>query len=159
MLVVPFDVVGDFSKVPSIIRGDPTWRQRLVRAAVVSWKLFSLAGVLVFIAVMMGADRLRVPDSIGLIAAGWASLALTVLLTFVALRARNRRHSRRTGTDLCPSCTSLIALDPTWEHCPFCGATRACSGCGHLLEVGQCTCPECGRAASGRNSRTLQRTR
>ena len=159
MLVVPFDVVGDFSKVPSMIRGDPTGLQRLVRAAVVSWKLFSLAGVLVFIAVMMGADRLRVPDSIGLIAAGWASLALTVLLTCVALRARNRRRSRRTGADLCPFCTSPIPLEPNWEHCPLCGAARACSGCGHPLEAGQCTCPECGRAASGRNSRTLQRTR
>jgi RNA polymerase subunit RPABC4/transcription elongation factor Spt4 len=153
MLVAASDAAGDFSEVPLLIRVEPAGRQRLVRAAVVSWKLFSLAGVLAFIAVMVGADRLRVPDSIVLIAAGWASLALTVLLTFVALRARNRRHSRRTGTDLCPSCTSLIALDPTWEHCPFCGATRACSGCGHLLEVGQCTCPECGRAVWGRARR------
>ncbi len=133
-----------------LIRGDPTGRQRLVRVAVVSWKLFTLAGVLVFIAVMLGADRLRVSDSIVLIAAGWASLALSVLLTCVALRARNRRLSRRTGTDLCPCCTSPIPLEPNWEHCPFCGAARSCSGCGQLLEAGQCTCPECGRAVWGR---------
>jgi RNA polymerase subunit RPABC4/transcription elongation factor Spt4 len=159
MLVAASDAAADFSEVSLLIRGDPTGRQRLVRAAVVSWKLFCLAGVLVFVAVMMGADRLRVPDSIVLIAAGWASLALTVLFTCVALRARNRRHSRRTGTDLCPCCTSPIPLAPNWEHCPLCGAPRACSGCGHLLEAGQCTCPECGRAVSGRNSRTLQGAR
>lgn len=159
MPVVLSDVVGDFSEVPLPIRGDPEGRQRLVRAAVVLWKLFSLAGVLALIAVMVGADRFRVPDSIVLIAAGWASLALTVLLTCVALRARNRRHSRRTGTDLCPFCTSPIPLEPSWEHCPFCGAARACAGCGQLLEADQYTCPECGRAVSGRNSRALLGTR
>ena len=133
-----------------LVFGDPTGRQRLVRVARVSWKLFSLAGVLVFIALAWIQSWHAVSDGVFLGSAVWATLGPSVLVTGAALRALNRRHSRRTGTDLCPFCTSQIPLRPNWEHCPLCGATRACSGCGHLLEAGQCTCPECGRAVWGR---------
>lgn len=80
-----------------------------------------------------------------------ASGALPVFLALLLFSRIQRKQLVSAGVDVCPSCRWPGILGPADQSCPSCGSPRACAACGQRLLVGQCACPECGRAVWGRS--------
>ena len=80
-----------------------------------------------------------------------ASGALPLFLALLLISRIQRKQLVSAGVDVCPSCRWPGILGPADQSCPSCGSPRACTACGQRLLVGQCACPECGRAVWGRS--------
>jgi len=80
-----------------------------------------------------------------------ASGALPMFLAVLAISRLWRKQLVSAGFDVCPSCRWPGVRGSTDQSCPSCGSPRGCAACGQRLLVGQCACPECGRAVWGRS--------
>jgi hypothetical protein len=127
--------------------------RRQGQALIWLWRAFSLTGILSFIATMWIQSWHAVSYGVMLVSAAWAGLALWVPTFRMLLRKQARSRAIHEGFDVCTACWSIRALQPDDQHCPECGAPRACSACKHRIESDQRACPECGRAVWGRASR------
>lgn len=115
-----------------------------------AWLVFTRGGIAALV-VTLALDRWApVPVPLAIAIFVWAGTAMFSWCFVAKERARVRRVGRTQGFDVCTACWSTRALQPDDQHCPECGAPRACSGCKHRIEANQCACPECGRAVWGR---------
>jgi RNA polymerase subunit RPABC4/transcription elongation factor Spt4 len=137
--------------LPSTRQADGGKEQR--RALIWLVRAFSLTGILSFAAVMWIQSWHAVSSGVMFVSAAWAGLALWVPTFRMLLRKQARSRAIHEGFDVCTACWSTRALQPEDQHCPECGAPRACSVCKHRIESDQRACPECGRAVWGRASR------
>ena len=118
-----------------------------------AWLVFTRGGIAVFVITLAFSRWAPVPVPLAIVIFGWAGTAMFSWWFVAKERARVRRVARTQGFDVCTACWSTRALHPEDQHCPECGAPRACSACKHRIESDQRACPECGRAVWGRASR------
>jgi hypothetical protein len=124
--------------------------QRRYRLTVISLGAFAVCGVFTFVLVGLFRDSSTASRNVLFWSMIWAVVGLWIPSIIVLDRLLHRWRVRRSGVDICPRCVSKRGLEPRDQHCPACGALRACSVCKHRIEAHQCACPECGRAVWGR---------
>ena len=135
---------------PLIVR---RWRTML-------WSMGALAslGVVGSVALWVGWGS-RAPSALVIAALVLASGGLAQFLALLLISSHRRKQLVAAGHDVCPSCRWSGVLGPADQSCPSCGSPRGCAVCGQRLFVGQCACPECGRAVWGRSRPYLNLTR
>lgn len=124
--------------------------QRRYRLTVISLGAFAVCGVSTFVLVGLFRDSSTASRNVLFWSMIWAGVGLWIPSVIVVDRLLYRRRVLRSGFDICPCCKSKRGLWPRDQHCPSCGAPRACSVCKQRIEANQCACPECGRAVWGR---------